>query len=190
MKSSPKKQKLVSRERGEGNRERERDRYGGAESWRRDSRGERFTENEGRGSPWHSRSRSRSPLPRSDSTTTTSTTPTTPSSTSSAVKDIVMEQRAAGNFTASVLKIAGNVQISTLRAHCPLILSSLASDLIDLILITAYICGIFHMKYTQEKDKWEMIEKKAISWIHRQCQAIKGAKALKWSDFIPDLGKL
>ena len=31
------------------------------------------------------------------------------------------------------------------------------------------ICGVLRTKYLNEKGKWEMIEKKAFSWIKRQC---------------------
>lgn len=58
-------------------------------------------------------------------------------------KDIVMKQRAAGNFTVEVLVVLGNVTLDKLQAFVPAQLKSIPADILGQILITLYISFLF-----------------------------------------------
>jgi len=105
------------------------------------------------------------------------------------VKDIVLQQKAAGNFSVDALKLVGG-SIDQLRARIPDPLKSLDAALLEQILITAFICGVFTTKYSSQSDQWNLVEKKALAWIKKEIKkAYPELADFDWSSLAVSLAK-
>jgi len=111
--------------------------------------------------------------------------PTTSSTSSSRVpvKDIAMKQKAAGNFGQDVLEFFGKLSVAELRQQTPQELSKGDGKILDEILITVFVCKVLELRYADQKAQWELVAKKAMSWVKKEVKKIVGGKDvdINWS---------
>eukprot|EP00026_Physarum_polycephalum_P002556 Phypoly_transcript_02563.p1 GENE.Phypoly_transcript_02563~~Phypoly_transcript_02563.p1 ORF type:complete len:905 (+),score=178.71 Phypoly_transcript_02563:1-2715(+) len=104
------------------------------------------------------------------------------SSDSAGIKAIVMKQKAAGNFTVDVLAEAPvpNLSIEKLRANTPESLKSVPADILDQVLVILVICGLFQKRYAGDREQWELVEKKGITWVKKECKKLSLPDDMDW----------
>jgi len=92
------------------------------------------------------------------------------------LREIIMKQRAAGNFSEDVLACIGKITVADLHTNIPNAIANQSSAL-DQVLIASFVCGVLRSKYAAYEDQWTLVEKKAQNWIKKN---YVGGDTLDW----------
>jgi len=102
------------------------------------------------------------------------------------LKDIVLKQKAGGNFPVDILTIFGKITLEKLRQQIPREISKGEASILDQIMVTFFVCRILEVRFQDQQSQWDLVVKKAMVWLRREVKKIAGDSAeINWSSLIP-----
>eukprot|EP00026_Physarum_polycephalum_P002936 Phypoly_transcript_02945.p1 GENE.Phypoly_transcript_02945~~Phypoly_transcript_02945.p1 ORF type:complete len:789 (+),score=142.25 Phypoly_transcript_02945:155-2521(+) len=107
---------------------------------------------------------------------------------SRALRDIIMHQRAAGNFKEDVLGCIGEISVANLYANVPTGVASQPSPALDEVLISAFVCGLMRVTFASREAQWALVEKKLQTWLKKDHTGTFGA-SFDWVSFSVQLAQ-